>query len=67
MAPKDKQDLLVKISPSTIIWTIGIVLGVYFLFQVRQIVLTLFFSVIVMSALHPAVTWMQKKLNMPKI
>ncbi len=67
MAIKEKQDVNVKISLSTIVWTIGIVLGVYFLFRIQQILLTLFLSVIIMSALHPGVRWMQHKLKLPRI
>jgi predicted PurR-regulated permease PerM len=45
----------VEISHRTIIFTVFFLLGLWFLYEVRQIILALFVSLILMSALNPAV------------
>src|SRR5258708_4402731 len=57
----------IQIGLKTILWVFGIVGMSYFLFRVQQIVITLFFAVIMMSALRPGVRWMETKLKFPRI
>ncbi len=56
----------VSIAPSTIILTVGFLLSLYFLYYVRSIVVLLFLAFIVMVALNPAVTSLQKRLRLPR-
>ena len=56
----------VAITPKSIIIAIGIFAGIYFLFLVQQIVVTLFLAVIMMAALNPAVKWLERKLRIPR-
>lgn len=51
----------IEISTSTILKTILILLGLVFLFMVRDIVMLLFIAVIIVAAIDPAVDSMQKK------
>lgn len=62
-----KEELTVKISLSSILWAIAAVVGVYFLYRVQTIVITVLFSVIVMAALRPSVKWMERRLKFPKV
>ncbi len=56
----------VSISPSSIIFTIGFLLSLYFLYFVRSIVILLFLAFIIMVALNPAVSTIQRKLRLPR-
>lgn len=56
----------VSITPGTILFTIAVLLGMYFLFLVHEIVIILFLAIIVMSAVSPGVRWMERKLRFPK-
>ncbi len=56
----------VSISPSTIVFAVFFVLSLYFLYFIREIVLTFFMALICMSALHPSLRWMKKRLHLPK-
>lgn len=60
-------NMTIKIAPSTFVWAVGIVCGLFFLFKIQQIIVTLFFALIVMSALRPSVSWLEKKLRFPRI
>jgi predicted PurR-regulated permease PerM len=62
-----KDEVSVRISVSSILWAIGLGLLLYFLYRVQAIVITVFFSVIVMAALRPSVKWMERRLKFPKI
>jgi predicted PurR-regulated permease PerM len=50
----------IEISHRTIIFTVFFLLGLWFLFQIRQIILALFISIILMSALNPIVSRMER-------
>jgi predicted PurR-regulated permease PerM len=50
----------VEISHRTIIFAVFFLLFLWLLFQIRQIILALFVSLILMSALNPAVDWLEK-------
>jgi len=62
-----KQEVHVKITPTSILWAVAVVLGIYFLYRVQTILITLLFSVIVMAALRPSVKWMERRLKFPKV
>lgn len=55
----------VSISPSTIIFGVLFILGLYFLYYIHEIVLTFFMALIFMSALHPSLRMMKKRLHIP--
>lgn len=50
----------IEISHKTIIFTIFFLLGLWFLYQIKQIILALFVSVIIMAALNPAVDRLER-------
>jgi predicted PurR-regulated permease PerM len=56
----------VIISPSIVVFSVLFVLGIYFVFFIRQILLMLFLAVIMMAALNPALKWMVRSLHLPK-
>lgn len=60
------QKRVVEISPSIVIFTIAAILGIYFIFFVHQILLLLFLAYILMVALNPGVTKLQKKFKIPR-
>ena len=51
----------IEISHRTIVFTVFFLIGLWLLFQIRQIILGLFVGVILMSALNPIVDKMEKK------
>jgi len=55
----------VEISHRTIVFTVFFLLGLWFLYQIRQIILTLFVSLILMSALNPTVNKLEH-LRLPR-
>ena len=55
----------IEISHRTIIFTVFFLLLLWVLFQVREIILMLFVSIILMSAFNPAVDWLGK-LRLPR-
>ena len=63
----EKSSTQVVISPSTILFTLGSLITLLFLFKIHQIVISFFMAVIVMSALNPMVKVLQRKLHLPKI
>jgi predicted PurR-regulated permease PerM len=57
----------VSIAPSTIVFGVSFLLGLYFLYYIREIVLIFLLALICMSALHPSLRWMQRRLHIPKV
>lgn len=55
----------IEISHRTIIFTVFFLLGLWFLYQIQQIILALFIAVIFMSALNPAVDRLEK-IHLPR-
>jgi predicted PurR-regulated permease PerM len=51
----------IEISTGTIFRTLLIILGCWFLYLIRDIVALLFISLVIVSAIEPAVNWMHKK------
>jgi predicted PurR-regulated permease PerM len=64
---KLNSDHSVIVSPSIVIFTVLFLLGLYFLYFIQEILVALFLAVILMSALNPALKWMERRLRMPKI
>ena len=50
----------IEISHRTIIFTLGLLLGLWLVYQVRGVILLVFIAVILMSALNPGVDWLEK-------
>lgn len=50
----------IEISHRTIIFTVFFLIGLWFLYQIRQIIITLFVSTILMSAFNPAVNRLER-------
>lgn len=61
---QDRQ--LIEISTSTILRTIIIVGALVFLYVIRDVLVILFLALIIVSAINPIVTWLQKK-KLPRI
>lgn len=55
------QHTTIHVSARTIITILSTVLGIYLLYQVKDIIVTLFLSLIIMSALNPGVNALEKK------
>lgn len=62
-----KNEHTVSISPSIIVYTVGIVLLTYFLFYIKTVLAMLFSAVIIMSALNPAIQKLEHKWKLPRI
>lgn len=56
----------VTISPSIVVFTVLFLLLIAFLFAVKPILILLFLSFIIMVALNPSVTTLQKRLRLPR-
>lgn len=56
----------VEVSPSIILFTVFFLLGIWFLFLIHNILLLLFLAFILMVALNPAVTKLEKKYRFPR-
>lgn len=56
----------ITISTSSIFLTIASILGLLFLFQIQEILVLLFLAFIVMTALHPWVDMLHKRLKLPR-
>lgn len=56
----------IEISHRTIIFTVLLLISLYFLYQIRQTLVVLFVSLVLMSALNPAVNKLEK-LKIPRL
>ena len=61
-----KDQHAVSVSPSIVIFTIALILGLYFVYYVRSIFILLFLAFILMVALNPLVTFLQKRAKFPR-
>jgi predicted PurR-regulated permease PerM len=61
------DEVTVKLSLSSVAWAVGVICALIFLWKIQQIVVTLFFALIVMAALRPSVSWLEKKIRFPRI
>lgn len=51
----------IEITAKTFLFAIGIFIGFWFLIQIRQVILLLFISLILVSALHSPVDWLERR------
>ncbi len=56
----------VVIAPISIIFTVALLLGLYFFYSIREIVTLLFLAFILMVAVNPAVTFLQNRARFPR-
>jgi predicted PurR-regulated permease PerM len=61
------SDHQVSVSPSIVVFTTLFLGGLYFLYYVSPIVIMLFLAVIVMAALNPAVTKLERNYKVPRV
>lgn len=54
------KDTKVEISPKTVIFTVLFLLGLWFVWIMRDLIFSFIFAFIIMSALNPPVTWLEK-------
>ena len=57
----EMQSKKVEISTSIVLKTVVILLGLWFLFLVRDIIILLFIAVIIAASIDPGVDWLQRK------
>lgn len=62
----DQSELTVKISRGTVVFTILLLLSLYFVFLIRDVLMTVFIAFIITVALNPATKKMQKYLKLPR-
>lgn len=55
------------LNPPTILFTVGLLLGLYFLYTIREILVLLFLAFILMVALNPVAKKFQKWFRLPRI
>ncbi len=58
---KSKETVRIEISPKSLIITFGIIAGIFILIELKQVVLILFLSLIITSALRPVVERLHSK------
>src|SRR3989344_1295409 len=51
----------ITITPKTILFTLFTILGMYAVFLIKDILMAFFLGLIIMSALNPGVTWLEKQ------
>lgn len=63
---EEKQPLRIEISYKTVIFTVGFLIGLWFLAQIRQILVLVFLSIILLSALLKPVEWLNSR-HIPRV
>lgn len=61
------NDHAVSIDPWSVVFVVAFLFGLYFLFYIKEIVITLFSAFIIMSALNPGIKMMQRRLRIPRL
>ena len=51
----------VEISPKTILFSVGLIVLIYFIWTIKDLIFSLFIAFIIMSALKPSIIWLEKK------
>ena len=64
--PQDNTPLRIEISYKTVIFTVSVLIGLWFLIQIRQILVFVFFSIILLSALLKPVEWLNVR-RIPRV
>lgn len=65
MSEEDKQTMVWEISPKSIFLILGIIAGLWLVFILRDVLVSLFIAVIVTTALAPAVYWLRNRARLP--
>ena len=63
---EEKQPLRIEISYKTVVFTAGFLIGLWFLVQIRQILVLVFLSIILLSALLKPVEWLNAR-RIPRV
>jgi predicted PurR-regulated permease PerM len=61
------NDHAVTVAPVSILFTLGVILALYGLFLIKSIIAMLLVAVIVMAALNPAVSLLERRLRIPRL
>ncbi len=61
------KDHSVKISPSSIVFTVFFLLSLFLLYQVRSVLVMIFLAVIIMAAFNPGVSKLHRKFKVPRV
>jgi predicted PurR-regulated permease PerM len=64
---KPKTEQRISVNPNIIYTTIGVLLGLYFLYRISSIIILLFLAFLIMVALNPSVSQLHKKTKLPRI
>lgn len=57
---------MVVISPSIVVFTVALLLGLYFTYYIRNIIAMLFLAFIIVVAINPGVNWLQRHARLPR-
>ncbi|MCK5177780.1 MAG: hypothetical protein KAQ92_08705, partial [Candidatus Aenigmarchaeota archaeon] len=52
----------ISVSPANIIFFLASIIFILFLYQIKDVILLLFASFVIASALYPSVDWMSRKI-----
>lgn len=63
---EEKQIQRIEISYKTVVFTVGVLIGLWFLIEIRQIIVLVFLSIILLSALRKPVEWLNSK-RIPRV
>lgn len=64
---QSKTSQKIEISPSIVVFTVFFLLTLWFLFTIHNILMILFLAFIIMVALNPAVTKLERKYRFPRL
>lgn len=63
---QDKTPIKVEITYKTVVFTISLLIGLWFLIQIKEIIILIFLSIILLSALLKPVEWLNSK-RIPRV
>jgi len=63
---KRKKERYVEVSPSIVVFSVFFILGLYFLYHIKSIIILLYLAFIIMVALNPAVEKLSRRLKTPR-
>lgn len=63
---EEKQPLRIEISHKTVVFTVGLLIGLWFLVQIKEIIVLVFLSIILLSALLKPVEWLNAR-HVPRV
>src|SRR3989344_3791674 len=64
--PQDNSPTRIEISYKTVIFTVAVLVGLWFIIQIRQIIILVFLSIILLSALLRPVEWLNTR-RIPRV